>query len=43
MVIHGIILAKILEWVGMTSRASSGPRDQTRSPAGPFGKWILDR
>ena len=30
MVIHGIILAKILEWVGMTSRGSSGPRDQTQ-------------
>ena len=41
--VHGIFQAKILEWVAMpSSRGSSQPRDQTKSPAlagGFFTVW----
>ena len=39
---HGIVQARILEWVAISySRASSRPRDQTRiSRITCFGRWI---
>ena len=38
--VHGILQARVLEWVAMpSSRESSQPRDQTRVSC--FGMWIL--
>ena len=38
--VHGILLARILEWVAMpSSRGLSQPRDQTRVSC--LGRWIL--
>ena len=41
--VHGILQARILEWVAMlSSRGSSQPRDRTRiSCVSCIGKWIL--
>ena len=40
--VHGILQARILEWVDMpSSRGSSQPRDRTHISC--FGKWILNR
>ena len=41
--VHGILQAKILEWIAMlSSRESSGPRDQTYiSYISCIGRWVL--
>ena len=41
--VHGILQARILEWVAMpSSRGSSRPRDQTRvSYVSCTGRWVL--
>ena len=41
--VHGILQARILEWVAMaSSRGSSRPRDRTRiSYASCMGRWVL--
>jgi len=41
--VHGILQAKVLEWVAISScRGSSGPRDQTHvSCVSCVGRWIL--
>ena len=41
--VHGILQARILEWVAMpSSRGSSLPRDQTRISFVPcIGRWVL--
>ena len=41
--VHGLLQARILEWVAMpSSRGSSRPRDQTHvSYVSCIGKWIL--
>ena len=43
--VHGILQARILEWVAISSsRGSSQPRDQTRiSQVSYTGRWILHR
>ena len=39
---HGILQARILEWVAMpSSRGSSQPRDQALSYVSCVGKWVL--
>ena len=41
--IHGILQARILEWVAISfSRGSSRPRDEPRSPSEPPGKPQVD-
>ena len=42
--VHGILQAKVLEWVAMpSSRGSSPPRDQTHVSCVSFiGRWVLD-
>ena len=37
--VHGVFQARILEWVAISSRASSQPRDQTCVSC--IGRWIL--
>ena len=41
--LHGILQARILEWIAMpSSRGSSQPRDQTRiSSISCIGRWVL--
>ena len=41
--VHGILQARILEWVALpSSRGSSQPRDQTQiSYISSFGRWVL--
>ena len=40
--VHGILQARILEWVAMlSSRGSSWPKDQNRVSCGSYHRWIL--